>query len=86
MRAAEETAASLRQLHRPTVSLDAQGVHFQKTLDVSTGGLKADASASASSALSGIAATGVPVCWVCVRMVGGREIVGSRVMGDRKPA
>jgi outer membrane protein TolC len=60
VRAAEEHAGSLKALHSPIISIDAQELQYQKSLDLSLGGLKNQAESSASSTLSGIRTNGVP--------------------------
>jgi outer membrane protein TolC len=60
LQAAQSQAESLKWLHGPTLSLDAQELEYQKTLNVPLGDLRGQAQSTASSALSGINAAGVP--------------------------
>ncbi len=60
VRAARDQADSLKTLHRPVVSIDAQVLDYQKTLNLDLGGLKNQAEGAASGALGAINATGVP--------------------------
>lgn len=58
--AAQDKADSLKHLRWPNVSLDAQELRYQKTFELSLGGLKTQAGASAAGVLDGIETTGVP--------------------------
>ncbi len=60
VRAAQDQADALKALRRPVISVDAQELEYQKTIDLSLGGLKAQAEGAASSTLNGINAAGVP--------------------------
>lgn len=60
VRAAEDSAAALRALRRPVISLDAQELHYQKTLTVNTGSLNNVGGGTALGALSGVNPTALP--------------------------
>ena len=60
VRAAEDSAAALRALRRPVISLDVQELRYQKTLTVNTGSLNNVGGATALSALGGVNPTAVP--------------------------
>ena len=60
VRAAEDSAAALRALRRPIISLDAQELRYEKTLTVNTGSLNNVPGGTALSSLSGVNPTALP--------------------------
>ena len=60
VRAAEDSAAALRALRRPVISLDAQELRYQKTLTVNSGSLNNVGGGTALGALSGVNPTPIP--------------------------
>ena len=60
VRSAEQSAAALRALRRPIISLDAQEFHWQKTFTVNPNSLSNVGGGTALSALGGINPTPVP--------------------------
>lgn len=60
VRAARARAESLKALRWPVVSLDAQAMIYQKTFDLSLGGLKRQAQGAANGMLDRVEAQGIP--------------------------
>lgn len=58
--AARDQSDALKVLRLPQLSLNAQGLRYQKTVRASLGELRSQAEASASDVLDGIAANGIP--------------------------
>ena len=60
VRSARDQADALKALHNPTIGVDVQELEYQKSLTLPLTGVKSQAQSTASNALSGINATGVP--------------------------
>jgi outer membrane protein TolC len=60
VRAARDSLAATRLLHAPLISLDAQELRYQKTLEIQLGGLQNVGGVAALGALSGVEPAAIP--------------------------